>query len=479
MAPAGAFLPFSRFKQSTLTLVWGAIFVTAGLLSARAADPLAAEYHATLSVLGSSVAKGYGASGTAAMVLINGSISNSYAARLTVMAAANGWRVVNQSVGGDSTARVINRFDTDEVPVHAEQVFIGLSLGNEGLAGAANPAAVCAQFFSGITNLIALSRSNHLQPLLGNQYPKDAYSRREYGRLKQMDLRLNTLAVPSVNFLGATDDGAGHWVNNAFINLNSGDGTHPSDAGFNEMFLAIVPGVFEAVRQGKTTPQWGDRAHCLRLTGSAGQPAPLSFTPGGPMHSFTLSFRVRSTATGTVAGITLPAGCGQPTVEMTASGPAYHGLNGVLNNPATAGTNGAWHNVVVAHQYARGLTWFYVDGMLSGMVAERLTPVGFVLGGPGQATTRPAAPAQADYADWFVHRSLLNAEEVAAQLHGNLQQASLELYAPLDDATFTPGGTVTNRAQSLAAAVIHGDADHYQSVPSQASPAGGRHESAP
>ncbi len=416
-----------------------------------------------LSVLGSSLGKGFGASGQAGNQTTNGSYLNSYAARLTTTQPAYGWRVTNQSIGGDTTTAVINRFYRDEVPVAPTANIIALSLGNEGLPGAVNPQAVFDKFFTGITNIIALSRSNNIFSVVGNGYPRDAYSATEYTYLKRMDLLLNTLDVPSINFLGATDDGYGHWVNNSFINLNSGDGIHPNDAGYFEMFLTIVPSVFEAVRQGKPTPQWGSRTNVLRIVGDSTQRAPLSLDTT-LMHSFSVSFRVRATGTGTVASATLASGINHPTIEILPEGIAYRSVNGAVVNSGVNGTNGLWHDVVIAHQYARGITAFYVDGLLVTNVTERLTPINFVLGGPGNAVSRPGSPAQADYQDWFVHRSMLNFEEVTAQAQGQLQQASLELYAPLTDATLVQGGVVTNVAQSLTAAKLNAATLNVSSV---------------
>ncbi|HEX7653646.1 MAG TPA: hypothetical protein VF607_09075, partial [Verrucomicrobiae bacterium] len=293
-----------------------------------------------------------------------------------------------------------------------------------------------------------MSRAIGTIPLVGNGYPRDAYTPAEYSYLKRMDLQLNTLDVPSVNFLGATDDGTGHWINNSFLNLGYGDGIHPNDAGHLEMYLTIVPSVFEAVRQGKAPPRFSDRSKSLRILGDANQAAPLSLD-AALMHSFAVSFRVRAAGLGTVAGITLPGNGGSPTVEINAGGIAYVGTNGVPVSSGVNGTNGAWHDITVAHQYARGLTFFYVDGLLVTNVAERMTPTNFVLGGRGNASNRPGSPSQADYQDWLVHRSLLNAEEVTAQYQGRFQQASLELYAPLNDPGLVINATVTNLAQSL------------------------------
>ena len=91
-----------------------------------------------------------------------------------------------------------------------------------------------------------------------------------------------------------------------------GDGLHPNDAGHYEMFLTIVPSVFDALKAGKPTPQWGNRSRFVRIFGDPNQSAPLSFTPGSTVHSFSMSFRVRASATGTVASVTLPGFCRAP-----------------------------------------------------------------------------------------------------------------------------------------------------------------------
>ena len=85
----------------------------------------------------------------------------------------------------------------------------------------------------------------------------------------------------------------------------------------------------------------------------------------------------------------------------------------------------------------------FVDGRLIGTIAERLQPDRFVLGGPGPDWST-AVPAPADYKDWMVHRAGLTTDEVEVLHDGVLLQASLELYAPLENDTFH------NMAQSLS-----------------------------
>jgi hypothetical protein len=67
--------------------------------------------------------------------------------------------------------------------------------------------------------------------------------------------------------------------------------------------------------------------------------------------------------------------------------------------------DGSWIDVALSHSYARGLTMLYVDGVLAGTTAEQLVPLQFVLGGRGELTNRPPAPAVLDLQDWCLYRA--------------------------------------------------------------------------
>jgi lysophospholipase L1-like esterase len=152
-------------------------------------------------------------------------------------------------------------------------------------------------------------------------------------------------------------------------------------------------------------------------------------------------------------GTNLPAG---GTIEVRGDALVYVATNGSEIAATVDADGGAWIDVALSHSYARGLTMLYVDGVLAGTTSERLVPVQFALGGPGWLTDRPVAPATVDLQDWCVYRAPWTADEAMAQHTGAFQQASLELCAPLDDATFPQGGTASNRAQSLSQASIAG-----------------------
>jgi lysophospholipase L1-like esterase len=375
---------------------------------------LAVETNRVLSIFGASIHQGLTTSAVGIHYMINGSYAHSFGALLTSTMATNGWRVANQSIPGDTTTSLRARFYTDESPLGADIAFIGLSMGNEGLPGSTNPIIIYDKFYNGITNLIAMTRSNNTLPLVGCGFPRDAYTSNEIVWLKKMDLALNTLDVPTINFFGATDNGIGKML----PLLSSGDGIHFNDAGHYELYLCFVPSVFDALMAGKKTPRWSDNRRFAQVTGDPLQPAPLTFSPPTAVHSFSFSFRVRSAGAGTIASISLPGTNATPTVEIQPTGFVYNSSGGQSIASTVSPADGNWHEVLVAHQYSRTQTWLYVDSILAGNVTERLTPIGFVLGGPGNATNSPPSPPLADYENWFIHRSAMTVEQITAHFQG-------------------------------------------------------------
>jgi hypothetical protein len=271
------------------------------------------------------------------------------------------------------------------------------------------------------------------------------------------------LDVPTVNFLGATEDGSGHFAKGFMFNDK-----HPNASGHRELMLSFVPTLFDALEKDKPAPsiQSGPRGFA-RITGGA---APLTFTADSTIHSFAVSLMVRSPGDGTVVavgGSTLAARTEAKTsgtdrfdeVTMAADRPftatvavqngtwTYKPSDGAAIASASA-ADGQWHHIVISHSTARGMTFLFVDGKLAGSTAERLEPNRIVVGGPGSA--QGSAPKQADYKDVFMFRSALNADEVAVLHSGKMLQASLEVYAPLNDTQFKADAGVENRAQSLA-----------------------------
>lgn len=621
---------------------------------------LTADTNPTFMVFGSSVAKGWNGGGS----YTNGSYEFGYAGRLTPVVEAGGWTVTNASVPGISTPTALPLFESRIVPEDPDVLLIALSLGNEGLSSNPDSDAVFESFRSGMTNLIYRSRTNGFYPAITLAYPHGLYTPTHYEYVKRMNLLMNTWNIPSINLLGATDDGQGQWAA-GYVS----DNAHPNTAGHAEMFYAIVPSLLDAIRDGKTnSPPLAGTHGYARLQGAEAQP--LTFTPTRSiMHGYNAAFRVRAGATGTVAAVMTSTGAppsatrdvflidfgrhddgtngtataspdangnywnnispaNAPTnnlvtigtsianmvttgnvpttagLEITSSGWAANGrLNGGLFNPSnallahfavetatedyffTSGTNsftitglkpngiytlrffgtrdstsdrvtsytvgstsvtlqtsgsgigtystnqndntivelaglspdaggsinvtvaktsgsyahlgimeiaetgtlgpqgstieirdnqlvylaaggqeivadidadaGQWYDVALSHSYVRGLTLLYVDGVLAGTLSESMAPVQFVLGGPGALTNRPPAPAESHLQDWCIYRAPWTPEEAMAQHTGALQQASMEIGAPLNDSSFVQGESATNLAQSLSLAVIN------------------------
>jgi lysophospholipase L1-like esterase len=458
----------TRFRWFTRLLL---LLLAAVLLNEAVGYGQAARLHPRrIAVWGSSVANGRG----------DELARDGYTGMLRAMMAAKGWEVVNQSRGGDNTKSIVPRLMPSGTPdpkvrylttVNPSYVVIGLSFGNEGLYEAKTTAekeAVYTGYGAGIRALVDMARKSNIVPVISGVYTRQVYTPEDYSFVRRMNVEQQQWDVPMVNFLGATDDGAGRWS-------LGWDDKHPQTSGHREMFYTFVPSLFEALEAGKTTPVKPANGGFARIAGGR---APLTFVPDGTVHPFAISLIVRAQGNGTiaaVAGSTLATrkemrpNEGKPfeATTLVADRPFTASLlvqNGKWAYQSAAGTvidsgvvaDARWHHIVLSHYTGWGETHFYVDGKLAGKVTERLEPNRFVIGGPG-AATGPAGPKQADYRDLFIFRSAINSDEVAVLTAGKVLQGSLEVYAPLSDAEFVADGSVENRAQSLATLKIGRD----------------------
>jgi lysophospholipase L1-like esterase len=376
------------------------------------------------------------------------------------------WHVENASIGGDNTAKVLSRFPNDigNSRAGANQVIVSLSLANEGLPGAANPQAVFDSFKNGLTEIVARCRALGISPILTLCYPENRYTAAEYAQVKRMNLLLNTWDLPSINFLGAIDDGSGHWAANQFA-----DGGHPNSVGHGALFTAIVPSLFDAIAAGKTArPEWQGTTGYLRLQRDQAVAAPLKFTPTHPVHSFTFSLRVRTTELGTLAAV--GTGGNRATLELRDGALVYIGPSGTELTMAAPVNDGRWHDLALAHRHGTQTTLVFIDGQLRGQVQDAHAPDLFVVGGAAGAEGRALAPWQADFQDVAIYRAAWTEDEALAQTAGALQQASMEIASPLADPAPTHGSSLENRAQSfsqLRLETAHFDARLATSVPTE------------
>jgi len=267
-----------------------------------------------LVVVGSSVPRGFGAYSAGTYqnpggedVDGNGSpdtfASRGYAGLIKSHVEANGWTFNNQSIGGNDTVDVRARYAVDVIPENPEILLIGLSMANEGLTFTNDPQSVLESFEAGMLEIIQDARDEGYYPVVGLVYPNRLFDYEKYDYVKRMNLIMNTWDVPSINLLGAIDNGEGHWAEGFVFN-----DAHPNVPGHEALYHAVVPTLFDAIDQGQTTvPTYPSGSGYLRLTQDLAEAAPLAYTPAETLRAFTTNFKVRTTDTGTVAAVRVAA----------------------------------------------------------------------------------------------------------------------------------------------------------------------------
>ena len=230
------------FRVRRFACVW-IVAAMAGLAVAHAQSGAAKPRR--IAVFGSSVANGTG----------DEYAKEGYTGRLRELLAPRGWEVLNQSRGGDNTIRMAPRFAPENqpepnvrylLPVNPTYVLLGLSLGNEGIRNVATRAekdAIFDQFAKGMRGFVDRSRQHGIVPVITLPYTRMDFTEVEYEYTRRMNLLLNSWDVPTVNFLGAVDDGTGKWARGFWF-----DSLHPNAAGHVEITRTFVPTLVRGAR---------------------------------------------------------------------------------------------------------------------------------------------------------------------------------------------------------------------------------------
>lgn len=382
-----------------------------------------------ISVMGSSVPSGAGATTVAQgyVGLYTKLLQDRYA-----NSTGLNWNVANISIGGDNTLKVMARWNTDLIPQYSKYVMYALSLGNEGILGGGQP--IYDQFKTNMLLLVDNARKKGMFPVVTNCYTRADFTAVEYEYIKQMNLLIHEWDVPSVNLLGAIDDGTGKWpVGYQY------DTAHPNDAGHIELSMSVVPSLFDAIKGAKPLPVKATGTY-LTLGKSLSTQNQIALTPENTIHPFTISFDIKTTGTGTIA--TFYQGSTVGTVTVNASGMlSYQSPNGGSVTSQLLVNDGQWHKITLTHFYARGETILYADNTAIGSVSEKLLALSFYL-------SDKDAPSTIDYRDLFFYRSGMNAYEITALNNGRMLKSSLEIYAPLDGQKTLSNDVLLNLAQS-------------------------------
>src|SRR5438874_1453387 len=278
--------------RRTLAAVVGLVTLVATIGYAQQAARL---HPHRIAVFGSSVANGRG----------DELARDGYTGLLRMLMAQKGWEVLNQSRGGDNTKTLMTRFAPEGAPdpktrylttVNPSYVVIGLSFGNENLYESKTKAekdAVYDGYLKGIRAVVDRARQNGITPVVMLCYTRDLYTPEDYEYVRRANVEQAQWDVPTVNVLGAIDDGKGHWA-------LGWDDKHPQNSGHHEFLYSFVPSLFEALERGKPNPVKATGGGFARIASGS---APLTFAPAETMHPFALSFMVRTQSDGTLSTI--------------------------------------------------------------------------------------------------------------------------------------------------------------------------------
>lgn len=392
-----------------------------------------------IAIFGSSVAKGVGDTTT----------TGGYSGFIKQLLEKRGWTVVNVSRGGDNTDKIMPRYESQLLPEKAKYVILGLSLGNEGIYSPSETTRnrIFERYRNGMLRLIALCRQDGMTPFVTNCYARNDFELPHYEATKKMNLMINMWDIPSMNALGTIDNGKGNWVNGFWH-----DAFHPNVQGHKEIYYSFVPSIFDAMEAGKKTPYKVRSTRYLQLKNEISN-QPLTYIPDDTIHSFAISFLVKSPTKGTLA--TIKEGDHACGIILNNDKITYRAANGSTLSGDTTQTNKGWIYVVISHQWASGITSLFVNGQLAGTTKENLNFNKFILGGNGGEKNLSGSVKEAGYKDLLIYRSALNIDEAKALYYDQLLQSSLEIYAPLDDAVYKSGSKANNYAQSLSRLLIN------------------------
>lgn len=399
----------------------------------------------TIAIIGSSVAAGWVTAREAGQDMKNG-----WAFRLARHLEPLGYKVVNVSVPGDTTEKVLARLDKDLISLQPDIAVISLSLENEGIRGIGgrDPRKVYESFGTNLRRIIAECRERNIAPVVASCYANDNFGDpATYGFIVAMNLEMASWGVPVINFLGALDRGDGRFVKGLTFDLD-----HPADRGHRELFLSIVPGLFEAVAAGKPAPERAAGPGYFSV-GKGGRGGSMSCVPADPLHSFTSVFEIRASGPGQAAAVR--GGNGKFSgIAVAENGDAVllASTGEVQRTPASL-LDGKWHRIGLVYHHLKKELRLDVDGTTGPPITESSLPVQFLLGGAAGESPKSAA-AEADFRDWMVYRVPLSGAEMEAIQAGRLLPGSLEVFAPLRGRKPGVDSEVENRAQSASRVVF-------------------------
>lgn len=366
-----------------------------------------------ISVFGSSVSNGQGATNNHGYAyLYNLQLSQRYADG----ESATPFAISSIAINGNNTVSLLNRY-CDLTCDFGKYVIFGLSLGNEGIHNGSNQEKIFNQFKENMLKLIDKAKADGKTPVVMNNYAREDFNSSDYHYVKKMNLLIHQWNLPSINLLGAIDNGKGVWA----TGYSAGDTYHPNTKGHQEFLYAMVPSLFDAIKNGKTTP-----ARDTTQSTTLGHKSTISFKGEGTVHPFAVSLRVKGGNEGQL--LSIASEDGNVSLSFDANGKLNYQSG--QNTMASTGSlnDGKWHYITLSSYYAQQRTLLYVDSTLVGETNEHFVPTDFTIGDTLSDVSREVS----EVAFW---RSALNEEEVRAWNDGTMLNSSLEIYSPIHTGT--------------------------------------------
>lgn len=369
-----------------------------------------------ITVMGSSVANGQGAAQDDNKTNMGYAYSynNHLAERYENGDSKYPFYISNISINGNSSVNLLNRFD-DLEREYGKWVIYGISLGNEGIHEATDKDAVYNQWKENMQILIDQARELGKEPVVMNNYTRGDFEESDYEYVKKINDEIAFWDVPSINLLGAIDNGKGNWADGY---QNGTDIYHPTTAGHDEFFYAMVPSMMDAMLEGKTLTMKRDTGASYELP----EGSTVEFTPDGTVHSFTLALSAETKDGDLIATIPVE-GSETPVTIARNSGKIIALLPDNTSLSVEAG-NGL-DEIELSQNYIRKMISLTVNGSSAEETEfEAISPKNVVIGSEDSQNAMTVGELM------FYRSSMHTSSPFTAD--GQLNKSSLEVYYPFN-----------------------------------------------
>lgn len=390
-----------------------------------------------ISAFGSSVCNGQGAAGNKGYAYLYGL---QLGQRFKDGKSDNAFSVSGVAIGGNTTVNLLNRYD-EMIHDFGKYVIIGLSMGNEGIHGAANQQGVFNQFRDNMLLLINKMKADGKTVVVMNNYTRGDYTLDDYDYIKRMNILIHQWDVASVNTLGAIDNGQGKWADGY-----EADPYHPTTAGHRQFMSAFPTSLFDALEQGKPQPERNMQKSMMLENGSV-----IRFSGESIVNPYTISIRIKGNEDGVLMGYNILSGREAKVSIVDGGYLQYTSVTGnvIKSNAPVIVEKNKWYNITLTNYFAQRRTLLYCDRVCIGEISERVTPASFFVGDASQALHR-------EFSELSFWRSAMNAMEINNLVNGKMLKSSLDIYSPLSEEI--KSGKIENLAQSLNEAhFVQGD----------------------